>query len=63
MSGKCPIVLLHVQEIHVFALFSVSELYRHDPLLIDVDADENVIDVFEFLNLTPCHWKFDARKI
>ena len=57
------VVILHVQEIHVLASLSVSESYQHIPLLIGVDIDGNVIQSFEYLNLTQCHWKFDAREI
>ena len=55
------IVDLHVQDvIHVLAPLSVSKSYWHN-LLFNINVNGNVVQSFEFLNLTQRHWKFDAR--
>jgi len=59
MQNILHIVILYVQEVYVFAPFSVGELYRHNPFFIDVDINGNIIQNLKFLNLT----SFNAREI
>jgi len=40
-------------------LFLVDESYQYNPVFIGIDVDGNVIQSFEFLNLTQCYWKFE----